>query len=97
MKAKEIENDMGPGGETPKPDGSPVSIGEEPDDGGSIGLADDGKMPDCADLKKNRNKWLKRKHNIGTWNIRSMAAGKLNTIIDEAKENKVDVLGIVEH
>jgi len=56
MKAEEIENDMGPGGETPKPDGSPVSIGEEPDDGGSIGLADDGKMPDCADLKKNRNK-----------------------------------------
>ena len=97
MKAKEIENDMGPGGETPKPDGSPVSIGEESDDGGSIGLADGGKMPDCADLKKNRNKWLKRKHNIGTWNVRSMAAGKLNTIIDEAKENKVDVLGIVEH
>ena len=64
---------------------------------GSTSLADDGKTPDCADLRKNRNTWLKRKYKFGTWNIRNMAAGKLNTIIGEADKYQVDVLGLVEH
>ena len=51
---------MGPGGETPKPGGSPMHIEEEPDAGESIGLADEGKTPDCAHLRKNRSKWLKK-------------------------------------
>ena len=97
MKAKQSKNHMGPVGETPKSGGSPMRIGKEPDAGESIGLADEGKTPDCADLRKNRNKWLKRKYRIGTWNIRSMAAGKLNTVIGEANENKLDLLGLVEH
>ena len=98
MKANIAKNnDMGLGDETPKSDESLTCIEEEPDTGGSISLADDGKMPDCADLRKNRNKWLKRKYKLGTWNIRSMLTGKLNTIIAEANDNKVDILGLAEH
>ena len=56
-------------------------------------------MPDCAEIaemRKNQTRWLKRKHKIGTWIIRSMAAGKLNTIIEEARANNVGILGVVE-
>ena len=88
---------MGLGSESPKLDKSQMRIGEEPDAGGSIALADEGRTPDCAEMRKNRNKWLKSKHKIGTWNVRSMAAGKLNTTIEEAKSNNVSILGLAEH
>ena len=98
MKANIAKNNnMGLRDETSKSDESLSCIGEEPDTGGSISLADDGKMLDCADLRKNRNKWLKRKYKLGTWNIRSMLTGKLNTVIAEANDNKVDILGLAEH
>ena len=81
----------------PKSDESLTCIGEEPDTGGSISLADDGKRPGCADLRKNRNKWLKRKYKLGTWNTRDMLTGKLSTIIAEANDNRVDILELAEH
>ena len=55
------------------------------------------KTHDSTEMKKNRNRYLKKKHKLGTWNIRSMAAGKLNTTIEEEKANIVDILGVVEH
>ena len=88
---------MGLGGETPKLNESPKCIGEEPDAGGSITQADEGRTPDCAGTRKNRNKWLKQKYKLGTWNIRSMTAGKLKNIITEASAYDVDILGLVEH
>ena len=97
------KNDMGLNSETPKLDEPLISIGEELEAGGSITLAGnitpahDGKTPDSTEMRKNRNRWLKRKLKLGTWNIRSMAAGKLNTIIEEAKTNNVDILGVAEH
>lgn len=97
MNADNTKNDMGLGGETPKLDESLRHIGEEPDAGESTTQADEGRTPDCAGMRKNRNKWLKRKHKLGTWNVRSMTAGKLNTIIKEAVTNGVDILGLVEH
>ncbi|GFO27137.1 endonuclease-reverse transcriptase [Plakobranchus ocellatus] len=93
MNAKKTEES----GETPKLGESRRCIGEEPDVGGSVTLADDAKMPDGAEPRKNRNTWLKRKYKLGTWNIRNMTAGKLNTIINEANENNRDILGITEH
>ena len=64
MKENNKDKVMGLGGETPKLDKSRMRIGEEPDAGGSITLADEGRMPDCAEMKKNRNTWLKKKTQI---------------------------------
>ena len=97
MKANSKKIVMRLDDETPKLGGSPMCIGEEPDADGSISPADKGKKPECAELRKNRNTWLKRKYKKGTWNVRSMASGKLNTIITEMRENKLDTLGISEH
>ena len=36
----------------------------------------------------NRSRWLKQKCKIGTWNVRSIAAGKVNTIIKDANAQK---------
>ena len=88
---------MGLDSESPKLHESPKAIGEEPEAGGSINRADDGLTPDCAGMRKNRNRWLKQKLRIGTWNVRSMGAGKLENIILEANENNIDIIGMAEH
>ena len=103
MTTNSSKNDTGLNSETPKLDEPLISIGEELEAGGSITLAGsitpahDGKTPDSTEMRKNRNRWLKRKLKLGTWNIRSMAAGKLNTIIEEAKTIQIDILGVAEH
>ena len=73
------KKDMGLGDEAPKLDESLKCVWVEPDAGGSITLADEGTTHD-AGMRTNRSRWLKRKYKIGTWNVRSMAAGKVNTI-----------------
>ena len=74
-----------------------MCIGEEPKADGSISPADEGKKSECAELRKNRNTWQKIYiYKIGTWNVRSMSSGKLNTIITEMRENKLDIL-LSEH
>ena len=73
------------------------AIGEEPEAGGGINRAVDGLTPDCAGMRKNRNRWLKQKLRIGAWNVRSMGAGKLENIILEANENNIDIIGMAEH
>ena len=103
MTTNSSKNDMGLNSETLKLDEPLIIFGEEPDAGGSIThtgniiLADDGKTPDFTEMRKIRNKWVKKKHKLGTWNIRSMAAGKLNTVIEGAKSNNIDILGVAEH
>ena len=97
MMDKNTKKDMGLDSESPKLHESPKAIGEEPEAGGSINRADDGLTPDCAGMRKNRNRWLKQKLRIGTWNVRSMGAGKLENIILEANENNIDIIGMAEH
>ena len=97
MTTNRTKNDMGLDSGIPKLYESLIKIGEEPDAGRSITLVDDGITPDCAEPRKNLNRWLKRKHKLGTWNIRSMAADKLNNLIEEAKANNVGILEVAEH
>ena len=59
--------------------------------------ADDGLTPDCAGMRKNRNRWLKQKLWIGTWNVKSKGAGKLENIILETNENNIHIIGMAEH
>ena len=42
---------------------------------------------------------MKLKHNkrIGTWNVRSLYAGKLKVVTAEAKKCKLDIVGLCEH
>ena len=57
MKANSTKKVMGLSTEAPKLDESLMSIGEEPDAGGSITHADDGRTsPDCVGRRKNQNK-----------------------------------------
>ena len=82
---------MGLNSGTPKRDESLIRIEEGPNAGGSIThtgrivLVDDGKTPDCTEIRKSRNRWLKKNHKLGTWNSRSMAVDRLSTIIEKAK------------
>lgn len=89
--------DMGLGGESPKPEESLTAIGEEPEATGSTTQADEGNLLDCAEKGKKFGGWLKNKTRIATWNVRSMAAGKMDNVIEEAKQNNISVLGIAEH
>ena len=89
MKANSKKIVMILDGETPKVGGSPMCIGEEPDADESISPADEGKKSECAELRKNWNTWLKRKYKIGTWNVRSMSSGKLNSIITEMRKKQI--------
>ena len=96
MMDKNTKKDMGLSSESPKLHESPKAIGEEPEASGNINRADDGLRPDYAGMRKNRNRWLKQKLRIGTWNMRSMGAGKLESIILEANENCIDIIGMAE-
>ena len=60
MKANSKKIVMRLDGETPKLGRSPMCIGKEPDADGSISSADEGKKPECAELRKNRSTWLKK-------------------------------------
>ena len=58
----------------------------------SSNIDDDSKKSECVTLKT-RNHIL----NIGTWNVRTLnQLGKFENLIQEAKANKLDVLGISE-
>ena len=39
---------------------------------------------------------ISRKHVIGTWNVRSLYAGKLQVVLKEMKGLKIEVLGLTE-
>ena len=40
---------------------------------------------------------LKHKKRIGTWNVRSLYAGKVKVVTAEAKRCKLDIIGLCEH
>ncbi|GFS11597.1 craniofacial development protein 2 [Elysia marginata] len=63
--------------------------------------ADEGIKPDCAkgetvDSRKLRFR-IGKKFRIGTWNVRSMKAGTLSTVIKEVRLSKIIICGIAEH
>ena len=50
------------------------------------------------DLVGHESTSMKLKHNkrIGTWNVRSLYAGKLKVVTAEAKRCKLDIIGLCE-
>ncbi|GFR64717.1 craniofacial development protein 2 [Elysia marginata] len=63
--------------------------------------ADEGIKPDCAKVETADSRKLRfkigKKFRIGTWNVRSMKAGTLSTVIKEVRRNKIIICGIAEH
>ena len=62
----------------------------------STTLSDDGIKPDCKENRKSFSARLKRKLRIGTWNVQTMK-DKLDIVLEEAMNYKIDILGIAEH
>ena len=63
--------------------------------------ADEGSAPDCAERGRAGSRELRiklgTKVRIATWNVRSMAAGKMQNVIEEARDNNIKILGLSEH
>ena len=82
-------------------DGTPESlrlnrrIGEELSTTTSTNKRDDGEKPDVT--VENHGTRLGKKLKVGTWNVRTLDAGKVEIIEIEMERIKLNILGICEH
>jgi len=51
-------------------------------------------LADVTDCEKRTLSFMSTVHNIGTWNVRSLYAGKLEVVLHEIRRTNVEVLGI---
>ncbi|KAK3800733.1 hypothetical protein RRG08_003138 [Elysia crispata] len=83
-------------------DGTPESgrlnrrIGEELSTMTSTNKRDDGEKPDGVTVE-NHGTRLGKKLKVGTWNVRTLDAGKVEIIENEMERIKLNILGICEH
>ncbi|KAK3789537.1 hypothetical protein RRG08_004607 [Elysia crispata] len=83
-------------------DGTPESgrlnrrIGEELSTTTSTNKRDDGEKPDGVTVE-NHGTRLGKKLKVGTWNVRTLDAGKVEIIENEMERIKLNILGICEH
>ena len=83
-------------------DGTPESgrlnrrIGEELSATISTNKRDDGEKPDGVTVE-NHGTRLGKKLKVGTWNVRTLDAGKVEIIENEMERIKLNILGICEH
>ena len=107
MVAKKGENDIEPGNESPRLEGSDLDTGEgrttvtsscSEDDAGVL-EQQEGTAVDNATTERTVVSHInlrEKKIRIGTWNVRSMNQGKLDIVKREMERNDANLLGVRE-
>ena len=80
----------------PKLGRSARRIGEESSTLTESSRRDDGAKPDGATVESQTSR-LGKQFRIGTWNVRTMHAGKVDILESEMERLRLNVLGICEH